>query len=98
MVCALQWARLRSHRPPDPLKLPDLSRTENDEPIAHTHTEKTQLLAERFFPSPEADLSDIEDTTWDDRTFGDSFEINRKVTADEIQGIIRHTGAWKAPG
>jgi hypothetical protein len=43
-------------------------------------------------------LSDIEDTTWDDRTFGDSFEISRKVTADEIQGIIRHTGAWKAPG
>ena len=57
-----RWARLCSHGPREPPKLPDLSRTEQEEPTARTHAAKTRLLAERFFPSLEADLSDIEDT------------------------------------
>ena len=93
-----RWARLRSHGPQELVKLPSLGRTEGEEPTATTHEEKTGLLAERFFPNPEADLSDILDRTWADETFRNPFGIQRTVDASEITEILRRTGAWKAPG
>jgi len=56
-----KWARVQSHAKPAPLALPPLRRAVDSEPVAFSHTEKAQLLAERFFPSPEADLADITD-------------------------------------
>ena len=43
-------------------------------------------------------LSDIHDTTWEDQTFSSPFRMSQRVDADEIQEILRNTGAWKAPG
>ncbi len=58
----------------------------------------TYLLAERFFPTPPADLSDITDTTFADATSKQRFEVNQSVDLAEITQIISSTGAWKAPG
>jgi hypothetical protein len=93
-----RWARLRSHIPAEPVRLPKLSRSEDEEPTATTHKEKARLLAERFFPSPPADLSDIADTTWADESFTLPFEVKREVDSAEITEILRQTAAWKAPG
>lgn len=93
-----RWARLRSHLPAEPTRLPTLGRSEDEEPTATTHAEKSSLLAERFFPSPPADLDDIADTTWSDESFTHPFEVKREVDSAEISEILRQTGAWKAPG
>lgn len=54
-----RWARLRSHTPHEPATMPALRRSENAPLSASTHAEKAQVLAARFFPNIEADLSDI---------------------------------------
>jgi hypothetical protein len=92
-----RWARLRSQAPQDPPKIPPLRRSEDAPQSAFTHAEKTAALVERFFPNPEADLGDITDTTWDETTSQQRFNIDRAVTADEIKARLRW-GAWKAPG
>jgi hypothetical protein len=109
-----KWARLRSHGPPTPLKIPALNR-EGAEP-ATLHREKAAALSERFFPNPPADLSDIrtQEATFDACRQGEAcgwdcacrhqnphsqgLTIDRQVDAEEISAILRRTGAWKAPG
>ena len=61
-----RWARLRSHAPQEPPMMPPLRRSEEAPQSAFTHKEKSETLAGRFFPSTEADLQDIEDTTWEE--------------------------------
>jgi hypothetical protein len=92
-----KWARLRSHGRPDDVTMPPLSRSEGAEPTAYTHAEKAELLAERFFPSPQADLSDIVDVSFEGNRPPD-FAIDDSVDYDEITQILRSAGAWKAPG
>ena len=55
-----RWARCRSFNPPDPPKLPALAGPPGH-PDLSTHHEKAKALAGRFFPCPEADLSNIQD-------------------------------------
>ncbi len=75
---------------------PALGRSEETPASAHTHEEKANLLAEAFFPTPPADLSDITDTTFADATSKQRFEVNQSVDLAEITQIISSTGAWKA--
>jgi hypothetical protein len=91
-----KWARLRSHGPPAPLKIPALNR-EGDMGPATTHREKAAALRERFFPNPAADLSDIT-RAQDHAEDQGRFTIDRQVDAEEIAATLRRTGAWKAPG
>ncbi len=93
-----KWARLRSSLKPAEAAIPPLGRSEETPASAHTHEEKANLLAERFFPTPPADLSDITDTTFADATSKQRFEVNQSVDLAEITQIISSTGAWKAPG
>ncbi|KIM92765.1 hypothetical protein OIDMADRAFT_62240, partial [Oidiodendron maius Zn] len=45
----------------------------------------------------EADLQDIEDTTWEEASTQQRFPIEKAVTAEEIEERLKW-GAWKAPG
>ena len=83
-----RWARLRSHTRPDPVTLPPLGRTEGEPPTARTHDEKATMLAARFFPSPPADLSDIQDRTWADETGRSSFEVSSICDHSTIKRIL----------
>jgi hypothetical protein len=93
-----KWARQRSHVKPASAAIPPLARSENETPSALTHVEKAALLAERFFPAPPADLSDIQDRTFSDESGQQKFEVERAVSTENVQEILRNTSAWKAPG
>ena len=61
----------------------------DDEHIAYTHAEKATLLAEKFFPNPEANLDDIIDTIFEDHTFDNTFEVNQTVDSDNIVSVLK---------
>jgi hypothetical protein len=92
-----RWARLRSSAPVEPPKMPPLRYEDGKEGLACTHPEKAAALASRFFPTSEADLTDIQDTTWEEATSQQRFEIKREVTQEEVEERLRW-GPWKAPG
>jgi hypothetical protein len=48
--------------------MPPLARSESETSSALFYTEKAALLAERFFPVPSVDLSDIQDRTFLDES------------------------------
>ena len=93
-----KWARQRSHVKPISAAIPPLTRSEDEAISAYNHAEKAALLAERFFPAPPADLSDIQDRTFSDATGQQKFEIERTVRTEDVQEILKNTSAWKAPG
>lgn len=90
-----KWARLRSTTSAEPPGIPELSRSEKDTHKARTHSEKAALLAERFFPNPPADLSDLDGPQ---QLPTSSFAIKKEVTSSEVAAILRNTAAWKSPG
>jgi hypothetical protein len=74
-----RWARLRSHQPPEPLSLPPLRQSGDDEsPTATSHSTKASVLARRFFPHSVADLSDVHLDLQDDSH--QRFPIDQVVT------------------
>jgi hypothetical protein len=92
-----RWARLKSHAPQEPPTIPPLRHSEDTPQSAFTHKEKSKALAGRFFPSTEADLQDISDTSWEETTTQQRFPIERAVTAEEVEERLKW-GTWKAPG
>ncbi|EAQ83005.1 hypothetical protein CHGG_10823 [Chaetomium globosum CBS 148.51] len=91
-----RWARCKSFNPPDPAKLPTLAGPSGG-PDLSSHQDKARALAGRFFPSPEADLSDIHDPDllepWEPE-----FNITEKATARDIEVTLSRISPWKAPG
>jgi hypothetical protein len=65
--------------------------------VAADHNRKAESLAKRFFPSPPANLADVEDqallNNWEQ-----VFDIQQKVTLAEVAEAIRKASPWKAPG
>lgn len=55
------------------------------------------MLARRFFPTPETDLSDIPDRplTYDRHQ---KLEISTAVSEKDMSPLIGTVGSWKAPG
>jgi hypothetical protein len=53
------------------------------------------LLAERFFPKPQADIQKLEAAV--EQPPKSSHAASQRVTADEIEGILRNVRPWKAP-
>lgn len=51
-------------------------------------------LADRFFPSPPADLSDIDPEA---QYQEGQFEVPRQADAKEVIQLLRNTGPWKSP-
>ena len=66
--------------------------------LAYTVREKAEALKARFYPMVEADLSDIQDTLFQDNSFQDSLEIPRLATAEEVSSLLRARKPYKAPG
>ena len=93
-----RWARRDSHQKPAALKMPPLRRSPNADPIAVTHAEKAEVLRQQFFPLSPAVLDDIQETTFEDRSFGSGFQVDQAVTPGQVARAIRSKGPWKAPG
>jgi hypothetical protein len=53
------------------------------------------LLAERFFPKPQADIQELEAAV--EQPSKGSHAASQRVTANEIKGILRNIRPWKAP-
>jgi hypothetical protein len=92
-----KWARTKSHLKPELPALPPLRQSISTEPETFTHDDKACLLARRFFPCPEADLSDVTDQDWTEDS-RQRFQLDQAVTSEEVTQTLRNTGAWKAPG
>ena len=90
-----RWARLRSQAPPEEHGIPALKRSEGDTQPAVTHAEKTKVLADRFFPSPPADLTDV---VPDPLSLPQRFVIDKEVDELDIQIIVASIASWKSPG
>jgi hypothetical protein len=54
------------------------------------------LLAERFFPKPQADIQKLEAAM--EQPPKGSHAASQRITANEIKGILRDVRPWKAPG
>ena len=65
---------------------------------AHSISEKAEALKARFYPIVEADLSDIQDTSFQDNSFQGSLDIPRLATAEEVSSLLRARKPYKAPG
>jgi len=65
---------------------------------ARTIPEKVEALKERFYPEVQADLSDINETTFNDDSFLETLEIQERVEPEEITRILRTRRTNRAPG
>jgi len=94
-----KWARLRSWQPPVAAKLPHLRRHEDAPITARTHSEKARILADQFFPDPEADLRDIPPgLEWIGTPRDKHITISQEIDHSDIAELLRNVGSWKAPG
>lgn len=92
-----KWARTKSHLPPEPAKMPDLQWQGSQ---FSTVEGKSRALYERFYPETTADLDDITDPELQDELYGPSpaLVIDRLVTSEDIQAIVRKVKPDKCPG
>lgn len=93
-----RWARLRSHLPPEVAGIPALRRSDGAAPTAASHSEKADVLAAKFFPTPEIDVSDISGDALDGRWNKGAFTLRRSVVEADIKKVVLETKLWKAPG
>jgi hypothetical protein len=91
-----RWARLQSFRPPEPPRLPAF-KDASGQVTAADHSQKAEALAKKFFPNPPADLADIQDQAFLDE-WEPGFDMDQRVTPDEVTKAIRKASPWKAPG
>lgn len=91
-----RWAWCKSFRPPDPPKLPALQDPQGG-PELTTHQGKAKALARKFFPSPPADLSNINDLAliedWEP-----TISLSTTVNTGDITKALSRAAPWKAPG
>jgi hypothetical protein len=91
-----KWARTKSYLPPEGTKLPDLYRPDG---IAQDPEAKANVLADRFYPQSQAIINDIYNTTFSDESYNlPTLPIERIVTIEQVQGIIRTVASDKCPG
>jgi hypothetical protein len=92
-----KWARTKSYLPPEYKQMPELQALNGS--TATLPQAKADALAERFYPVSDANLIDIQDTSFTD----ESYEIpplllERQVTLDDITSILRTIHPDKCPG
>ena len=91
-----KWARTKSDQPAELPVMPALRTLTG---LATTFEEKVLALSQRFYPDSTADLSDIEDSTFEDNTFLPNWlPMEQTVTESEMTSIIHRQATGKAPG
>jgi hypothetical protein len=93
-----RWARIRSHTPVEPPKLPALRSHKDGPQDCITHEEKARALSKRFFPTPQADTSMVKDPTFPVSSFEGRVQVPMKVTTSDVKQAMSKAGASKAPG
>jgi hypothetical protein len=64
-----------------------------------TIMEKAEFLRARFYPTIEADLTDIEDFPFSRESFPlNSIEVDRRATREEVESTLKSRKPFKAPG
>ena len=86
------------HTSKGPEALPVMPPLITAEGTAYTLEEKVEALRQRFYPTIEADLSDIADTSFEDSTFPLSLEVSDTVEPQEITSLLRTRRPHRAPG
>ena len=67
--------------------------------VAHTIQEKAEALQARFYPTVEADLSDIKETIFKDDSFSPNLiQISQEATKEDVESILRTTKTFRALG
>lgn len=92
-----RWARLKSFLPPSDSSLPPLHRGEWEQ-LQNAHEAKAEILAEKFFPRPEADLSDLTPEAQLLAERDALVPLQSSVDEADIADILGKTAPWKAPG
>ena len=91
-----KWGRTKAQRPNE---LPIMPALVTQSTIAHTITEKAEVLQARFYPNVEADLSDIQDTSFSRESFPlESIQINQEATREEVEAILKRRKPFTALG
>jgi hypothetical protein len=92
-----KWARTKAQSPNELPIMPTLVTPQGN--AAETIQDKAEALRARFFPKANADLSDIEETSFQEGSFPlDPFEISRKVEREEVEAILKSRKPLRAPG
>ena len=64
-----------------------------------TIMEKVEFLRARFYPTMEADLTDIEDFSFSRESFlSNPIEVSQEATRDEVESILKARKPFKALG
>jgi len=64
-----------------------------------TIMEKAEFLRARFYPTMEADLTDIEDFSFSRESFlSNPIEVSQEATRDEVESILKARKPFKALG
>jgi hypothetical protein len=92
-----KWARTKSYLPPVYKQLPELQASNGSTAILPQA--KADALAERFYPVSDANLTDIQDTSFTDESYEiPPLLVDRQVTVDDIAAILRTVYPDKCPG
>jgi hypothetical protein len=92
-----KWGRTKAQKPSELPIMPTLVTEQGN--IAHTILEKGEFLQARFYPTIEADLSDIEDFSFSRESFlRNSLEVSQEATKEEVESILRSRKPFKTPG
>lgn len=75
--------------------MPDLNTSTG---TAKTTSEKVEALRIKFYPEVQADITDIQDTSFKDDTFLETYSVDQEVSHQEISTLLRTRRANKAPG
>ena len=90
-----KWGRTKALQPAELPVMPALQSTHG---LAYSISEKAEALKARFYPVVEANLSDIQDMSFQDSSFRGSLEVPRLATADEVSSLLKARKPYKAPG
>ncbi len=91
-----KWGRTKAQLPAELPVMPALKSTQG---LAYSINEKAEVLKARFYPVVEADLSDIQDTAFEEESFqGACLDVPKQATADEVSSLLKVRKPYKAPG
>jgi len=66
--------------------------------LAYLIPEKIEVLKVRFYPTTEADLSNIYNILFQDSFFQDSLEVPKLAISEEVSSLLRARKLYKALG